>query len=233
MTDEVAETTLLTHRDTMRSVSPPWLQRGLAEKILYAFALHCDAFADALTAGVRQRFPGQYSYDSLSLLGRERRIPRAGNDTDASFAARLTVFLDSHRRRGGPYALLEQLFIHFAPSNFPIDLLYVARGRLFAMDASGAITRSLTDWAPGNPAMWARWWLVYHTDQWLVTPPTDAEIAELRLIPRQWNAAHPIGTIVLMSSAAEFWNATNPAELWDTPGNWDSDEAPQYIEVEP
>lgn len=236
MTDEVAETELLTHRDTMLNVSPPWLQRGLAKKILYALALHCDAFADALTAGVRQRFPGHYSFESLPLLGRERRIPRAPSETDATYAARLTTFLDAHRRRGGPYALLEQLFIRFAPDNFPIDLVYVARGRRFSMAVDGTVTRSFTTWQPDTSvAKWARWWLFYYTDRWAVTPPTDDEIAELRLIPRQWNAAHPFGKIVLLSAGGELWGWPL-GHVWGEPGTWGVAPTPgavHVIDVEP
>ena len=232
-TDEIAEQELLTHRDTMRSICPPWLQRGLAEKILYALSIQCDAFGDALVAGVMQRFPGLYSFDSLQLLGRERRIPRAPSETDAQYAERLTTFLDAHRHRGGPYALLNQLFIRFKPDNFPIDLVYVAHGRRFAMAVDGTVTRSLTDFVPdGDAAKWARWWLFYYTDQWAVTPPTDDELAELRLIPRHWNAAHPFGYIVLFSTDTELWNWP-PDHVWNESGVWNTAGTPNYIEVEP
>lgn len=221
-----------TFRDTIRRLSPPWLQNGLAEKILYSFGIQADGFGDALRAGIQQRFPGYYSYDSLPYLGRERRIFRGRSESDASYAARLTGFLASHQLRGGPYALLSQLFHYWSPDTFPIDLVYYS-GRRFHMDTSGNVTRSLSPWVPDTiAAKWARWWLFYYTEQWAVTPPTDAEVAELRLVPRQWNAAHPNGTIVLMPADAELWNWP-PGHVWNESGTWNTSGTARTIEVDP
>ena len=231
---ETAVETLLTFRDTMRSVCPPWLQRGTAEKLLYSIAMQADAFGDALVAGVKQRFPGLYSYDSLALLGRERRIPRSRNEDDATYALRLTRFLESHKRRGGPYALLEQLYIYFAPEPFPIDLVYVAGGRHFHMDTAGGITRSPTGFTFDTHPKWARWWLIYNTDQYEPNGPSEEEIAQLRVIPRQWNAAHPNGMIIILSSTGELWNWPL-GRTWNESGTWNVTDGtpPVYIDVEP
>jgi hypothetical protein len=223
---------LRTFRDTIRRLSPPWLQNGLAEKILYSIGIQADGFGDALKAGIQQRFPGYYSFDSLPFLGRERRIYRGRSESDESYAARLSGFLASHQLRGGPYALLSQLFYYWRPANFPIDLVYF-NGRRFSMDVDGNVTRDTTVWHPDdNAAKWARWWLFYYTDQWAATPPTDAETAELRLVPRQWNAAHPFGTIVLFPGDAELWNWP-PGHTWNESGTWNVGGTARYIEVEP
>lgn len=210
-----------TFRDQIRRRSPPWLQHGNAEKYLYALGVHLDALGDALAAGVKSRFPGLYSFESLPYIARERRIVRGRNETDAGFAERLRAWLADHRRRGNPYALLSQLHTFFAPDNFPIELVY-ASGQRYAMDVDGVVTRSFVPWSPdGNPAKWARWWLFYNTDQWAVTPPTQTEIDELRLVPRAWNATHPIGSIVLFPTGAELWNY--PAgHIWNESGVWNT-----------
>lgn len=195
--------TLLTYRDSMRKISPPWLQTGRAEKILYSIALHVDAFGDALTAGVKQRFPGLYSYESLPLIGRERRIRRGRTEADASYATRLTRWLTDHRRRGGPYAMLAQLFAHFAPNNFPISLVYYS-GRRYRMDVNGVVTRDDIVWSPDlDTARWARWWLFYETDEFGVSPDA-ATIEDLKVVPREWNAAHCLGYIMLFPTGAEL-----------------------------
>jgi hypothetical protein len=235
MTDTLTKT-LLTFRDTIKSISPPWLQTGLAERILYSMAVQCDAFGDALVAGVKQRFPGLYSFDSLVLLGRERRIERGLVEGDAAYAERLTQWLVDHRRRGSGLALLKQLFLHYAPNNFTIDLLYYAGAVHFRMTADGVITRNLIDFHPDtNAAKWARWWLFYNTDRWADVPPTAAELQDLRLVPNAWNAAHCFGTIVLFPLLGELWDWPR-GHTWDEPGTWDTSASSgevRFVDVEP
>jgi hypothetical protein len=215
----VSSSVLLTFRDTIRSISPPWLQTGNAEKIMYSFGVHMDLLGDAIAASVKLRFPGLYSVDSLPYLGRERRIRRGRYDSDSSYANRLQRWLDDHRRRGGPYAMLEQIHAHFAPNNFPVELVY-ASGRRFSMDVDGNIVMDDIVWTPPGPVdtlKWARWWLFYHWptpvygDGLWGDPGTwgdggvwgsslsPADVQDLRLVPREWNAAHAIGRIVLIS----------------------------------
>ena len=194
--------TLLTYRDSIRKLSPPWLQNGLAERILYSLAIQVDTFGDALAAGVKQRFPGLYSPESLPFVGRERRVRRGLVETDETYALRLTRWLLDHRRRGGPYALLAQLYAYYAPSNFPITLVYQS-GRRYSMDADGRVTRDdIVWWADASSDQWARWWLIFETDAF--GTPTDDQIADLQNVPREWNAAHCLGWVVLRPAGAEL-----------------------------
>lgn len=233
-----------TYRDEIKRVSPPWLSIGVAEKYLYAWALHIDALGDAVIAAVMHRFPGMFSFESLGLLGRERRIPRGRLEDDATFAGRLIRWLTDHRVRGGPYALLGQTAAHYAPALFPIDLIYTS-GRRFHITAEG-----IDAIAAGTPIDdviirvdqdihadvltdgWARWWMVYNTDQWVDVPPNDAELADIRLVPQSWNAAHCIGTIILLPTAAELWNWPI-GHTWSETGTWNVDgPEPRLIPVD-
>ena len=223
---------VLTFRDRLRRALPPWLQRGTAERIVFALGVHIDAFADGLVDGVKQRFPGAYSAESLPLLGRERRIERGRNEADGTYAARLTRWLTDHRRRGGPYALLAQLFGFFAAAPFAIELVYVS-GRRHSLDTDGNVTRDDIAWSIGDPAKWAQWWLFYHwptlvSDDGVWSDPGDwddggvwdsglsaEDVADIRLVPTAWNAAHPFGTIFLLHDPDTY--------LWDyPPREWDS-----------
>jgi hypothetical protein len=240
---------VLTFRDTLRRRSPPWLQHGRAERVLYAIGVQLDAFADALVAGARLRFPGLYSDESLPLIGRERRIPRGRYELGSTYAARLTRWLIDHRRRGGPYALLAQLHAHYAPDNFVAELVY-RNGQRYTMDASGAVVRDEVDflaeppqlWTPSTPpSQWAMWWLILdwpfavadggswdedpHGAAWAdptsvwnfdVTPD---EVDDLRQVPRDWNAAHTIGRIVLLPLVPEAWNFPTD-RFWNESGRW-------------
>lgn len=194
--------TLPTFRDRLRAISPPWLQRGLAEKILYSLGIQVDAFGDALGAAVKYRFPGLYGSDSLPIIGRERRIRRGRIETDDVYGPRLTRWLTDHRRRGGPYALLAQLYAYYAPSTFPITLVYYS-GRRYSMDASGVVTRDDIVWSPdSSTSQWARWWLFFHTD--IFGTPSAEDIADIKIVPREWNAQHCLGYVVILPTGAEL-----------------------------
>lgn len=209
-----------TFRDRMRQLCPPWLQRGNNERLLYAIALQVDVFGEALLAGVKLRFPNLYSAESLPLIGRERRIARGSLEPDATYAARLTRWLDDHRMRGGPYALLAQLHAFYAPDNFPVDLIY-RNGRRYHMAADGTVTRSdASTFSPdADAARWARWWLFLYTDAY--PTPTPEQLAALRLVPRAWNAAHCAGSLVVMPTGAELWNFPL-GRTWNESGTWNT-----------
>jgi hypothetical protein len=181
------------------------------------------------------RFPGYYSVESLPVIGRERRIRRGRIETHEVYATRLRRWLDDHRRRGGPYALLAQLHAHFAPDNFPIALVY-RNGRRFAMKADGTVTRDVIAWEPDHePAKWARWWLIYQWPEELLDdghwgdPGTwgdggvwgsslsPQQVTDLRLVPKEWNAAHCFGRLILVEGG-ELWGF--PSGTWGDPGTW-------------
>lgn len=220
-----------TFRDAIRKASPPWLRRGNAEKVLYAVGVHLDGLIDAMVASIKMRFPGYYSDETLPFESRQRGIFRGREETSASFAARLIGWWDAHRRRGNPYELLRQLHAHFAPNNFPIELIY-ASGRRFTLAPDGTITWDDVAWTPpGDPAKHARWWLFYHNPAFAVAPGewndgvttwnggqvwgsglSAADVFDLKLIPIAWGNAESIGHLVLLDEG----------EAWDTyePGAW-------------
>lgn len=233
-----------TYRDEIRRESPPWLQTGFAEKYLYAWALQIDVLGDAVVYAVMHRFPGFYSDESLGLIGRERRIVRGRLEDNATFAGRLIRWLTDHRVRGGPYALLGQTAAHYAPALFPIDLVYTS-GRRFSITPEGiaaieagadiddVIERADENiHADAHSDPWARWWMIYNTNQWVETPPNDAELADIRLVPQSWNAAHCHGTIVLLPINAELWNWPI-GHVWNEPGTWNmTGPEPIYVPVD-
>lgn len=212
-----------------------WLQGGLGEKILYTFGVHIDGFVDAAVGAVKSRFPGLYSDESLGVLGRDRRVRRGRDEASAQYAARLTRWLDDHRLRGGPYAMLGQLYAHYAPNSFLIDLVYHS-GRRFRLDVTGAVSRD--DAWTVTVADWAKWTLFYAWPQlpspgslvwglrnwgsgqvWGSTLTVD-DVVDLRLVPREWNAAHALGEIVLLTPDVSLWGYPT-AKVWGS-HNWGS-----------
>jgi hypothetical protein len=232
-----AEPQIFAFRNIAREISPWWLRRGIALRLIYAIALHLDVILQMAVEAVRRRYPGLDSNDSLPLIGSERRITRGRNEIDATYAARMRRWIDDHRLRGGPYAMLRQLRAHFAAAPFRIRLRYYS-GRQFEMAAlDGAITRSDVVWLPDAANnRWARWWLFYDWPDPVVdegawgdpgdwgdggtwgTSLTVDEVEDVRIVPRQWNAGHIIkGRIVLAEGTTELWG--DPGD-WGDPGWW-------------
>lgn len=205
---------VITFRDTMWRSVPPWLKIGTAQRFLYAIAVQLDAAGDAIVAGVKMRFPGLYSSDSLPQIGAERRIRRGLAESDENYTARLVRWFTDHRRRGGPYSLLTQLWFHYAPNNFPIALWYRS-GTRYTLAVDGTITRDLPPTLPNFPD-WAQWSLLYFSDSF-----TSDDADDLVLIPRDWIAAHCFGEIIIMPTGAELWDYP-PSEPWNGPGPWDT-----------
>jgi hypothetical protein len=151
------------------------------------------------------------------------------------YAARLLRWLDDHKTRGGPYAMLRQLQLFWAAAPFAIDLVYES-GKRFHSTLGGAITESTGSPWDGDTARWARWWLIFDwpgtvTDDGIWSDPgtwddtgtwdtslTVAEVAEIRLVPNEWNAAHALGYITLRIGGAETWDV--PADTWADGGFW-------------
>lgn len=233
-------------RDLIKKTSPIWLRRGIAEKLLYCFGLMFDMLADLAIAALRCRFPGSNA-SFLPYHAAERRIRRGLYETDAHYAVRLQRYLQAHLDRGGPYALLEQVYEHYRPSNLD-TYLYYESGSYFHMTTDGTITHTIMP-STGADA-WAHWILIFvwpedidddgtwdSAGTWDTDPPgvwdfsnlTPEEVADLRLIPQEWNNAHCNGTIVLLGPSDALWDY--PVEPWDSADTWDDGTAPARIEI--
>lgn len=222
---------LLRYRDAILKIVPRWLRKGsigpgVIGRVLYAIGIQLDSLADALVEGVKRRFPGlNGQYDSLPLLGADRRIARGPTETDAGYAARLLPWQQAHRGRGGAYAMLTQLY-GFWQGAFAIDLIYFS-GKTYSIDTSGNITTSQQA-GTHVPAPWAQWWLVFH---WPTSQSNDgkwgdpgvwgdggvwgsdllpATVANILIVPTEWNAAHASGHVVLLCPGAS-WDWTTGA----------------------
>jgi hypothetical protein len=216
---------VVTFRDTIRRISPPWLRNGEAEKLMYALGIHADIVADSLVEAVKRRLPRPgfgNLWDTLPQLGRERRIVRGQTESDEAYANRLARWLPDHRRRGNPYAMLEQIYGYFTGNHFPIDLV-AQNGVRHKMDTSGNIVRDVYNWGHFTPREdWAKWWLIYYTDT------ADYDDDWLR-VPREWNAAHCIGTLVVLGNG-RLWNYPEPVPEWDL-GAWSDGDPPLVKEI--
>lgn len=244
---------MLNFRELVTTITPPWLRRKNGGGLLYAIALQLDGLIELVTAAIKLRFPGVYSYETLPHLSRERQIRQGLGESDRSFALRLDQYLTTHKDRGGPYPLLEQIFARYRYSDdgaFPAHLVYTSGAR-FDMGVDGVITRDAESFSTGlGPEAWAHWWLVY---EWPTTIASDGtwadagvyddggtwdselsieQVADLRLIPTEWNNGHCKGHLVLLSPDQALWDV--PEEDWDEVplGTWGDGTAAEPIQVE-
>ncbi len=147
----------------IKRACPPWLQRTHGGRLMVAFGEQLDELVDRMAASIKLRFPGLYSDETLPLLAAERRIRRGPGEPAATFANRLLGWLDDHRTRGGPYALLRQLRAYIVDT-LPVRVDVVDQnGKRVWMDAAGVITRDAIAWTGhGNPSAWAHVWVFFY-----------------------------------------------------------------------
>lgn len=227
---------MINFRTRLTQFVPRWLKQTVMYRLIWTIGVHIDVAGDYIIAALRKRFLEPDSFDALSLHGAMRKIPRGPYEPDETYAARLPNWFDVHKRRGNPYALLEQLFLYFQPAPFPIDLVYPS-GLRFSLAADGTITWGFDGPTDINPAQWARWTLIFHWPNAFPPNPAwdggiwddggvwDSELpgtdaAAIRVVPEAWNAAHAIGTIIVLAPGAEAWDY--PFGIWDDGGTWDS-----------
>lgn len=197
---------------------PPWLRRRYGKPLILGLGDTLDVLAQNAADAVKMRFPtATVDADALSYTGRERRIDRGPGEPASTYAARLRIWLDSHRTRGGAYALLAQLFAYWRVDlNVPIEVV-AASGARESMDINGVITRDVVDWTGGGDlsTFWAQDWIFFHvsglTATWVDGDDdtmvddlgdeivfdvlsggalTDDEIEALSLVPSTWRPAH-------------------------------------------
>ncbi len=212
----------ITFRDTLVNSVPRWLRAGIGGKILYAFGRCMDLLGDAIAEAVKRRFPGYEAFDSLNIIGKDRKIRRGIIEDEEAYATRLKEFLQDHGARGGPFPLLKQIHGFYAGNPFDVELRYHT-GRQFLMDVNGDVTISDTVWTPpfSEPDKWARWFLIYQwpgavNDDGNWDDPgtwddggiwdsdiTSEERDQIVQVPSEWKAAHARGWVVLQNGSNE------------------------------
>lgn len=123
-----------TFRDMIQRVSPGWLLGApssngsldyIGSRYLYAIGRHVDHLGDAITEGVKKRFPtyvaptdAQPDGDALALIGRDRTIPQGPNESNTAYAARLARWTDDLKMSGNAFTLLDQIAGFLSPATF-------------------------------------------------------------------------------------------------------------------
>jgi hypothetical protein len=215
---------------------PKWAKAFRGSRLIYALGIHIDALIDGTVAAVRRRFPGLDGYgDEIEPLGKERRIRRGRDEPDSSYASRLATWLDDHKTRGGPYAMLRQLHGYFVTAPRNVDLIY-ENGRRYHMAPDGTVTMSDIAWVTPT-ATPMRFWVVLEWIEgisgdgtWGDTGTWDdgglwdfslidlsEDLAEsLRLVPGDWQPAHVLQAYICVTPPG-YDITTVPPTDWDDP----------------
>jgi hypothetical protein len=155
-------------RIVRQHLAPRWLTEGDGELVGYALDLVKDAFIERARLGLLARFPETAPTDAQVAIGRDRRVLKGINETNASYAARLIRWLDDRQRCGNPYALLQKLAEYMGP--LPKLRTVDNRGNWYTREADGTESAVLNegnwDW-DGNEDRWSRFWvIVYPNGLW-------------------------------------------------------------------
>lgn len=160
----------------IKQIAPPWLRRLVGGAVMESLAVPVETLVDRTVESLRKRFPTEDN-DALNYIGKERRILRGPGEDSETYAGRLLIWWDSHRLRGGPYALLEQMFAYFRFSlNVQIDLVNnsgqetgtpgIFEVNRYSVSPTGVITRDSLTWNGDGaaPPKWARIFLIFRLD---------------------------------------------------------------------
>jgi hypothetical protein len=98
----------------------PWYARFERSRVFKPLGNAMDAVLQTAIDAVRLRYPSVSSNErSLTLIGKDRRIPRAPNEPAESYARRLLLWLDIWSMAGTPAGLLYVMQSFMYP-NYPV-----------------------------------------------------------------------------------------------------------------
>jgi len=238
-----------TFRQLFADLLPEWLSTGDGGLSAYALSTILDAFAERTRLGVLVRFPRSAPADALAAISRDRKILRGIGETAEGFAERCIPWLDEHRVRGNPFALMRRLQGY---AQAAVRLRTVDRaGNWYTLEADGTMSALIAqanwDWDGGAAAQWARFWVILYPtatnepwgpaanwgdgDLWGVgqwgtpgatigTTATVDHVADVRRIIADWKPAGTKCEWVITAFDAASFDPTVPAQPTPAPGTW-------------
>lgn len=223
------------YRNIVQSLVPKWLSAGEGGKVLYTLHLVADAFLERARLGLIARFPSYAPEDALPLLSRDRKIMRGLNEPQSSYAVRLCQWLDTHKTRGNPFVLLEQLR-SYLQSDVTVRTVD-QNGNWFSIEQGGAydvqLSKGQFNWDSVSSRAWGQFWVVVYGSTLWTAPKygdgsvyskahvwglsaTPSEIDGLRTIVRQCKPAHAICRWIIVSlDDSLFHPGTALNGLWE------------------
>ena len=135
-------------RDSIKVISPPWLQTGNGEKLLYTIGLLHDALCEKANQATRASMPGLGTGDALPYIGADNVLSQGPAETAASFVARNSSALDAWAHAGSRASVLQQVLNYVSGFENAATTGQVPRGVIVSSSAAGT---------------WATWDTYYNT----------------------------------------------------------------------
>jgi hypothetical protein len=249
-------------------VGVPWLQGFWGNRLRYSLLLMLDAFEQYAQTSTTARFPligDELPDGALVQIGKDRVMPRGPQESTTSYGVRLSKAFDAWRRAGSAEGQLRQVQAFFLPESTPV--------RMVCQDFTGNTASWYTilsyedpncpveftspsnwDW-DGDPARWARTWLVIYpqspvggagpdwttqatwgsgefwdaSNAWGIEGATPEECQAVRAIVARWKSAHTICQVVVAfdTGAPVQWPKPDGTGVDYPNGTWD-DPANRY-----
>lgn len=230
------------YRSSFVRLLPSWLTRDEGELVLYSLGVIGDAFLTRLYQGLFARFPEYAPESALGHHGRDRKIIRGRGESAAAYGARLKRWLDDHRRRGNPFARMDQLFAYLQADVVLRNVDHAGNWFTRAVDGTLSYVVAAGNWNwDGLPYQyWARFWPIIFTTSALWerdgtwndgetwgqagtgtwgSTATREEVDTVRSIVREWSAEHARALWIIISfSGSAFDPAQSAPPLPD--GTW-------------
>jgi len=118
----------------------PWFALGPnGARFLEPIGRSFDRVLQAAVDAVRLRYPSVCPDDALSIIGRDRRLPRAPGESREAYVRRLLLWLDYWALAGLPLGLLYAIQSYVFPG-YPSVSTIDRGGRWFTLDAGTSAT---------------------------------------------------------------------------------------------
>jgi hypothetical protein len=102
-------------RDYIYSISPPWLQNIIGNKLLYAPGLAADGLMEKMNQAMKANKPGQCDPTCLPYIGSDRGITQGPSELAASYGSRLSQAWDDWGYAGAPRTDMRESIAYLLP----------------------------------------------------------------------------------------------------------------------
>lgn len=217
--------------DSVLAKIPVWMTRSVGFRFLGAMIFLADMGIEVLLQGLYARFPTLGTPTALTLIGRSRGMIRGVSESDASFGARLLLWLDRWRVAGTQLAIARAIQEYAA--NGAIVKVVNRAGVMTTLAANGSSSVNYSsgwNWDgvsnPERAGFWSECWIIVYTPPWaqfgawpagpsplgaLNMPAVDH--AAIKMLLSQWKSAHTFIRCVILTYDASLFDPSNPAKM--------------------